>query len=209
MKIKNTFEKNFLNKKNILVTGASRGIGKELALTLSSYGANIILHGRDEQALDMVYDEIIDTTETSPLIIQCDLNDLDENKSQNIANVISENVNILDGIIHNAAIIGKMSSIHDFDLKTWNKVINTNLTSTYLLTKFLDAFLVRAFCNYGDVFHLRLGCPVTQNQTQCIRNRSIDIECRDRQSSRWISCSPWRWDSVGSTPWPGSCRKSN
>ena len=80
MKIKNTFEKNFLNNKNILVTGASRGIGKELALTLSSYGANIILHGRDEQALDMVYDEIIDTSETSPLIIQCDLNDLDENK---------------------------------------------------------------------------------------------------------------------------------
>ena len=37
MKIKNKFEKNFLNNKNILVTGASRGIGKELALTLSSY----------------------------------------------------------------------------------------------------------------------------------------------------------------------------
>jgi NAD(P)-dependent dehydrogenase (short-subunit alcohol dehydrogenase family) len=88
-----------------------------------------------------VYDEIIDTTETSPLIIQCDLNDLDENKSQNIANVISENMNILDGIIHNAAIIGKMSSIHDFDLKTWNKVINTNLTSAYLLTKYLTPFM--------------------------------------------------------------------
>ena len=141
MKIKNTFEKNFLNNKNILVTGASKGIGKELALTLSSYGANIILHGRDEQALDKVYDEIIDTTETSPLIIQCDLNDLDENKSQKIANIISENVNILDGIIHNAAIIGKMSSIHDFDLKTWNKVINTNLTSTYLLTKYLTPLM--------------------------------------------------------------------
>ena len=68
-------------------------------------------------------------------------NDLDENKSQNIANVISENVNILDGIIHNAAIIGKMSSIHDFDLKTWNKVINTNLTSTYLLTKYLTPLM--------------------------------------------------------------------
>ena len=142
MKIKNTFEKNFLKNKNILVTGASKGIGRELAVTLSSYGANIILHGRDEKALDKIYDEIIDTTETSPLIIQCDLNDLDENKSQNIANVISENVNILDGIIHNAAIIGKMSSIHDFDLKTWNKVINTNLTSTYLLTKYLTPLML-------------------------------------------------------------------
>ena len=141
MKIKNTFEKSFLKNKNILITGASKGIGKELALTLCSYGANIILHGRDEQALDKVYDEIIDTTETSPLIIQCDLNELDENKSQNIANVISENVKVLDGIIHNAAIIGKMSSIHDFDLKIWNKVIHTNLTSSYLLTKYLTPLM--------------------------------------------------------------------
>ena len=91
--------------------------------------------------MDKIYDEIIDTTETSPLIIQCDLNELNENKSQNIANVISENVNILDGIIHNAAIIGKMLSIHDFDLKTWNKVINTNLTSAYLLTKYLTPLM--------------------------------------------------------------------
>ena len=137
MKIENQFKSNFLLNRNILVTGASKGIGREIALGLSSYGANIILLSRDEEALDQLYDEITNKYQTSPLIIKCDLNDLDEIKAQEIANVISKNMNTLDGIIHNAALIGKMSSIIDFDLKTWNKVINTNLTSSYLLSKFL------------------------------------------------------------------------
>lgn len=137
MKIENQFKSNFLLNRNILVTGASKGIGREIALGLSSYGANIILLSRDEEALDQLYDEITNKYQTSPLIIKCDLNDLDEIKAQEIANVISKNMNTLNGIIHNAALIGKMSSIIDFDLKTWNKVINTNLTSSYLLSKFL------------------------------------------------------------------------
>ena len=43
MKIENQFKSNFLLNRNILVTGASKGIGREIALGLSSYGANIIL----------------------------------------------------------------------------------------------------------------------------------------------------------------------
>ena len=50
--MKFNFKENFLVNKNILVTGASQGIGKEVALELSNYGANIILLGRNEDALD-------------------------------------------------------------------------------------------------------------------------------------------------------------
>jgi NAD(P)-dependent dehydrogenase (short-subunit alcohol dehydrogenase family) len=75
------------------------------------------------------------------MIIKCDLNDLDENKAQEIANVLSENISCLDGLIHNAAILGKMASMIDYDLITWNKVIQTNLTSSYLLTKFLSPMM--------------------------------------------------------------------
>jgi short-subunit dehydrogenase len=59
MKMNFDFEKGFLNKKNILVTGASKGIGREISLGLSKFGANIILLGRNEDALDEVYDEIV------------------------------------------------------------------------------------------------------------------------------------------------------
>ena len=141
MKIKNSYEKNFLAEKNILITGASKGIGREVAISLSKYGANVILLARDENNLDALYDEIVNTHKTSPMIIKCDLNDLDENKAQEIANVLSENISCLDGLIHNAAILGKMASMIDYDLITWNKVIQTNLTSAYLLTKFLSPMM--------------------------------------------------------------------
>ena len=141
MKIKNSYEKNFLAEKNILITGASKGIGREFAMSLSKYGANVVLLARDENNLDALYDEIVNTHKTSPMIIKCDLNDLDENKAQEIANVLSENISCLDGLIHNAAILGKMASMIDYDLITWNKVIQTNLTSSYLLTKFLSPMM--------------------------------------------------------------------
>ena len=139
--MKFNFKENFLVNKNILVTGASQGIGKEVALELSNYGANIILLGRNEDALDSLYDEIQEKYNTKPMILKCDLNLLNENKSQEIANIISEDFECLDGIIHNAAMLGKMSSINDYDLDTWQKVLNTNVTSSYLLTKYLPPMM--------------------------------------------------------------------
>lgn len=139
--MKFNFKENFLVNKNILVTGASQGIGKEVALELSNYGANIILLGRNEDALDSLYDEIQEKYNTKPMILKCDLNLLNENKSQEIANIISEDFECLDGIIYNAAMLGKMSSINDYDLDTWQKVLNTNVTSSYLLTKYLSPMM--------------------------------------------------------------------
>ena len=55
---------NNLINRNILVTGSNKGIGKELAIGLSSQGANIILLGRNSAGLDEVYD-VIQKVETS------------------------------------------------------------------------------------------------------------------------------------------------
>tara|TARA_B100000768_G_scaffold71276_1_gene68316 strand:- start:1551 stop:2306 length:756 start_codon:yes stop_codon:yes gene_type:complete len=141
MKLNFDFKKGFLDKKNILVTGASKGIGREIALGLSEFGANVILHGRSEDALNEIYDEIVKKYKTDPMIVKCDLNILDEDKSKELAEVISQNTSCLDGIINNAAILGKMSSITDFDLNTWQKVLNTNLTSSFLLAKYLSPLM--------------------------------------------------------------------
>ena len=130
------YKKDFLKDKNILVTGASRGIGKAIAIGLSDYGANIIMLAKNENRLDQIYDEIKSNSETNPLIVGCDLNTLDENKAQEIANVISRDYGHLDALINNAAILEKMSSIEDYDLQTWEKVLKTNLTSGFLLSKY-------------------------------------------------------------------------
>ena len=130
------YKRNFLKNKNILVTGASRGIGRTLSINLSKYGANIIMLGKNEELLDQTYDVIKDLYDTNPLIIACDLNNLDENKAEEIASVIFEEYKHLDALINNAGILSKMSLIESFDLKTWEKVLKINLTSAFLLSKY-------------------------------------------------------------------------
>ena len=126
-----------LKDKNILITGASKGIGRSLAVNLSKHKANVILLARNEDLLDNLYDEIKEKYNTNPMIIGCDLSRFEEDKAQEIANVVSKNYKCLDALINNASILKKMSSINDYDLKSWKKVLNVNLTSAFLLSKYL------------------------------------------------------------------------
>ena len=131
------FDLNLLKNKNILITGASNGIGKSLSENLSKYGANVIMLSRNENALDAIYDSLKEKYKTDPCILKCDLENIDDEKSQEIANIISKNYQNLDSIIHNAAILEKMSDIESFDLQTWDKVMRVNLTSSFVLSKYL------------------------------------------------------------------------
>ena len=131
------FDLNLLKNKNILITGASNGIGKSLSENLSKYGANVIMLSRNENALDAIYDSLKKKYQTNPCILKCDLENIDDEKSQEIANIISKNYQNLDSIIHNAAILEKMSDIESFDLQTWDKVMRVNLTSAFILSKYL------------------------------------------------------------------------
>ena len=70
-------------------------------------------------------------------ILKCDLNSLDEEKAIEIANIVLKHYKSLDGIVFNATILDKMSNIEGFDLKTWQKVLNVNLTSSFILSKHL------------------------------------------------------------------------
>ena len=126
-----------LKDKNILITGASKGIGRSLAINLSKHKANVILLARNEDLLDTLYDEIKEKYNTNPMIIGCDLSQFEEDKAQEIANVVSKNYKCLDALINNASILKKMSSINYYDLRSWKKVLNVNLTSAFLLSKYL------------------------------------------------------------------------
>ena len=127
----------YLKDKNILITGASKGIGRSLAVNLSKHKANVILLARNEDLLDSLYDEIKEKYNTNPMIIGCDLSQFEEDKAQEIANVVSKNYKCLDALINNASILKKMSSVNDYDLKSWKKVLDVNLTSAFLLSKYL------------------------------------------------------------------------
>ena len=136
------YKKDFLKDKNILVTGASRGIGKAIAIGLSDYGANIIMLAKNENQLDQIYDEIKSNSETNPLIVGCDLNTLDENKAQEIANVISRDYGHLDALINNAAISpknehNKRLNFIDTPIGLWRNVFNVNFFAPIIMSKAL------------------------------------------------------------------------
>ena len=127
---------NTLENKNILITGASRGIGNKLATHFASHGTNIIALASNEERLSKIYDELVlINPKGKHLIVCCDLNNLDASHYNEIKLNINENYNKLHGLVLNAAVLGKMSALSDYDLETWNKVINVNLTSQFMLTK--------------------------------------------------------------------------
>ena len=130
--------------KTILITGANRGIGKSLAKNFSNIGANVILLGKNEDSLNEVYDEIISCTKTKPLIIESDLNLLDLDGAHQIKKAIVNQYGVLDGLIYNAAKLGKMTSIEDYEDGLWEEIINTNLNSSFLIYKELIPILKAA-----------------------------------------------------------------
>ena len=131
-----------LSSRTILITGATDGIGAVLAIEFSRLGSNIILLGRDSSKLDKVYDQL-DSSFTSQkhLILQCDLGLLNKESAHEILNAIAEEFTSLDGIIHNAAILGTMTTLEDYELSRWDEVLNVNLRAPFLLTKTLKTIL--------------------------------------------------------------------
>ena len=126
-----------LKNKNILITGATDGIGAQISKLYSSHGANIILLGRNEEKLNKIYDDIIKNTDTKPLILEYDLNQISDNDAKEIANAISDEYGVLHGLIHNAAELGKLTSLENYSLDDWDKLMRVNLTAPFLLTKYL------------------------------------------------------------------------
>ena len=131
--------------KSILITGSSDGIGQSLAIEFSKLGANIILLGRNSEKLDAVYD-LLDHSHVSQkhLILEADLALLSNEAAQEIFIAISQEFEVLDGIIHNAALLGTMSSLEDYDLSTWDEVMKVNLRAPFILTKTLKVMLENA-----------------------------------------------------------------
>ncbi len=118
-----------LNNKNIIVTGASGGIGNSIVKSLSDCGANILATGTKFEKLEKLkseYDKI--------KILQFDIS-----KSEKIEGFIDEATSELGGnldcIINNAGITVDNLGIR-MSLDEWKKVIDINLTSTFLLSKF-------------------------------------------------------------------------
>ena len=105
--------KTFTEKKDkiILITGASKGLGRELALSLSTNNLKLILVARTFKSLLTLQSEIKNRTGIVPEVVQCDVSKPEE--VNNLALFIKEKYHKLDVLINNAAIA--MHKTSEFD----------------------------------------------------------------------------------------------
>ena len=108
-----------LRERVILVTGASRGIGRVAALAFAGHGATVILHGRDVERLEAVYDEIDAAGGPQPIILPLDLAKAGERDYDNLAQAIESQLGRLDGILHNASHYNPLTALRDEHLTQW------------------------------------------------------------------------------------------
>jgi NAD(P)-dependent dehydrogenase (short-subunit alcohol dehydrogenase family) len=124
-----------LKDRVILVTGASRGIGRVAALTFAAHGATIVLHGRDVAALENVYDEIETNGHARPAAIPLDLDKATTRDYDALAYAIESQFGRLDGILHNAAHVEKLSPLEQQSAEEWNRTLRINLVAPFALTQ--------------------------------------------------------------------------
>ena len=120
---------NNLENKNIIVTGASGGIGNSIVKKLNEAGANILASGTRIEKLEELKKKFENIK-----ILKFDISQSDKIE-EFIENATKELGGVLDGIVNNAGITKDNLAIR-MSLEEWQKVININLTSTFLMSKF-------------------------------------------------------------------------
>ena len=128
---------NCLDGKTILVTGAGDGIGRVAALTYARYGATVLLLGRTSSKLEYVYDEIESLGGKQPAMLPMNLEGATYAEMQQLAGLIDKEVGKLDGVLHNAGILGQLTPLEMYDVDTFAQVMKVNFTSTFMLTQAL------------------------------------------------------------------------
>lgn len=135
---------NLLKDKVILVTGAGSGIGRAAALSYAAHGATVILLGRTLEKLEAAYDEIEASGYPQPALVPMNLDSAPEHDFDELAVKLEDEFGRLDGILHNASILGVRTPLSSYDPTIWQQVLQVNLTAPFMLTQAVMPLLDKA-----------------------------------------------------------------
>ncbi len=150
-----------LQGKNVLITGASRGLGRELAIAFAREGtAQLVLIARDQKSLNETASLVMKSSpETKVHLIAADLS-----YAENIERIVAQVLHAFQGKLHvlvnNASILGPtpMPFLLDYPLDDFHRVINTNLIAPYLLIQKLLASMLE---NHGSIINVTSDAGIT------------------------------------------------
>jgi len=121
-----------LSGKTALVTGSTQGIGFALAQGLSAAGASIVLHGRNREKLQAA---VYALKAKGATVFETSFDVTNDVEIREEMNELQQKVGVLDIVVNNAGIV-RRTSLVNMELKEWNEVISTDLTSAFLVSKY-------------------------------------------------------------------------
>jgi NAD(P)-dependent dehydrogenase (short-subunit alcohol dehydrogenase family) len=132
-----TARPDLLNGRVILVTGAGRGIGAAAAKTFAAHGATVLLLGKTEENLSRVYDAIEAAGHAQPAVIPLNLETALPHQYDELAAMIETEFGHVDGVLHNASIIGPRTPIEQLSGDNFARVMQVNVNAMFMLTSTL------------------------------------------------------------------------
>ena len=133
-----------LSGRVIAITGPTRGIGHAVALACATHGANVVLIGRNVKRLEAVHAQIEAAGGAEATIAPFDLEKAVAPDYDGLASALMDRYGRLDGLLHNASILGMLAPIEHFDVPTWYRVMHVNTTAAFALTHVLLPVLRRS-----------------------------------------------------------------
>jgi len=126
-----------LDGRVVLLTGASGGLGRALALACAAQGATVVLHGRVVRKLEKLYDEVMAASHPEPTILPLDLASARAEDFANVASALQAQHGRIDAIVHTAVQLGSLGPVEHQAFDEWLSTLRVDLLAPFGLTRAL------------------------------------------------------------------------
>lgn len=148
-----------MKNKTVIVTGASQGIGRTIALMMAKAGAKVALVSRNKKNLKTVEKEI-KAKDGKAIVIPTDVT-----SEQQVARMVERVVHefqTVDVLVNNAGDSGPTTAVHELNIEDWHGVMDSSLTGSFLCTKYAVPHMIRQ--KFGRIINLssvsgKVGLP--------------------------------------------------
>jgi glucose 1-dehydrogenase len=124
-----------MNRKNVVVTGSSRGIGQAVALEFAKAGCNLVINSRNAEELSASKEEILKAIRDSAEIVTFSGDISQEHVCKGLMDVAEKKLGGLDVLVNNAGINGPEKNIVDISSTEWDKVLDINLKGSFFCSR--------------------------------------------------------------------------
>jgi NAD(P)-dependent dehydrogenase (short-subunit alcohol dehydrogenase family) len=146
-----------------LVTGASSGIGREVANRFAREGAAVAIGGRDAERTQRTVDEIVAAGGTAVAALG-DISEIDGARS--VVDAAAAGLGGLNALVNNAGIdTSTWVPLHEWEVETFDEILRVNLRGPFLVSKFAIPHLLRA--GGGSIVHISSVCAITVWEGDC------------------------------------------